>query len=165
MLAVRANAATSAIHNFAQGDALRALGTSYFGEGQAGEKAFAAIAQNMVQWRAFGDSRAYGMMMQAATRHFERGGYSAQDAELKASGVIAQALADPTFGKLIANAYDQEQMLRNDLTAAQVQVGAMEGRRDYAGDRIAAVERGNVATEQAWRQATRHWKSSWGWRR
>lgn len=149
--AVRANAATSAIHNFAQGDALRALGTTYFGGGQTGEKAFAAFAQNMVQWRAFGDNRAYGMMMQAATRHFERGGYNAQDAELKASGVIAQASADPTFGKLIANAYDQGQMLRNDLTAAQVQVGAMEGRRDYAGDRVAAVERGNVATEQAWR--------------
>jgi conjugal transfer mating pair stabilization protein TraG len=149
--AVRANAATSAIHNFAQGDALRALGTTYFGEGRSGEKAFAAFAQNMVQWRAFGDNRAYGMMMQAATRHFERGGYSAQDAELKASGVIAQASADPTFGKLIANAYDQEQMLRNDLTAAEVQVGAMEGRRDYAGDQVAAVERGNVATEQAWR--------------
>src|SRR3546814_8592567 len=42
-------------------------------------------------------------------------------------------------------------MLRNDLTAAQVNVGAMEGRRDYAGDNVAGIERRNVATEQAWR--------------
>src|SRR3546814_11054018 len=42
-------------------------------------------------------------------------------------------------------------MLRNDLTAAQVQVGAMEGRRDFAGDNVARIERGNVATEQAHR--------------
>jgi conjugal transfer mating pair stabilization protein TraG len=40
------------------------LGTSYFGQGEAGEKAFAAFSQNLVQWRAFGD-RAAGMMMQA----------------------------------------------------------------------------------------------------
>ncbi|MGL1654837.1 hypothetical protein ACSTIC_23415, partial [Vibrio parahaemolyticus] len=91
---------------------------------QAGEKAFASFAQNMVQWKAFGDQRAYSMMMQGATRHFERGGYSKADAELKASGVIGEASADPTFAKLIANSYDQEQMLRNDLTGAQVQVGA-----------------------------------------
>jgi conjugal transfer mating pair stabilization protein TraG len=149
--AVRAAAATGAIHSFAEKDALRKIGTSHFGAGEAGEKAFGAFTQNLVQWRAFGDTRAYGMMMQAATRHFERGGYSSQDAELKASGVIAQASADPTFAKLIANSYAQEEMLRNDLTSAQVQVGAMEGRRDYAGDRIAQVERGNVATEQAHR--------------
>lgn len=149
--AVRANATTSAIHNFAEKDALRTLGTSYFGSGQAGEKAFASFAQNMVQWKAFGDQRAYSMMMQGATRHFERGGYSKADAELKASGVIGEASADPTFAKLIANSYDQEQMLRNDLTGAQVQVGAMEGRRDYAGDRVAETERRNVSTEQAWR--------------
>src|SRR3546814_19236212 len=42
-------------------------------------------------------------------------------------------------------------MLQNDLTSAQEQVGAMEGRRDYAGDRVEQVERGNVATEQAHR--------------
>lgn len=89
------------------------------------------------------------MMMQAATRHFERGGYSPQDAALKASGVIAEASADPTFAKLIANSYAQEEMLRNGLTSAQVQVGSMEGRRDYAADRVAEVERGNVSTEQA----------------
>ena len=41
--------------------------------------------------------------------------------------MIAQASADPLFGKLIANAFDQEQLIRNDLTSAQVQVGAMEG--------------------------------------
>jgi len=151
---VQANAATNAIHQFAQGDALRSLGTSYFGEGQAGEKAFAAFAQKMVQWRAFGDNRAYDMMLQGAARHFERGGYSQSDAALKASGVIAQASADPTFAKLTANAYDQEQMITNDLTAAQVQVGAMEGRRDFAGDRVASRERGNVATEQAYRSGT-----------
>jgi len=149
--AVRANAATSAIHNFAEKDALRGLGTTYFGAGQAGEKAFASFAQNMVQWKAFGDERAYSMMFQGAARHFERGGYSKADAELKASGVIGEASADPTFAKLIANSYDQEAMLRNDLTGAQVQVGAMEGRRDYAGDRVAETERRNVATEQAWR--------------
>lgn len=149
--AVQANAATTAIHQFAEKDALRGLGTTYFGNGEAGEKAFAAFAQNLVQWRAFGDQRAYGMMMQAATRHFERAGYSAKDAELKASGVIGEAQADPTFAKLIANAYDQEQLLANDLTAAQVQVGAMEGRRDFAGDNVAGIERANVATEQAWR--------------
>ena len=125
--------------------------TSYFGAGQAGEKAFAAFAQNMVQWKAFGDERAYAMMFQGASRHFERGGYSKADAELKASGVIGEAGADPTFAKLIANSYDQEQMLKNDLTGAQIQVGAMEGRRDYAGDRVAETERRNVATEQAWR--------------
>ena len=149
--AVRANAITAAIHNFAEKDALRALGTGYFGSGQAGEKAFASFAQNMVQWKAFGDERAYAMMFQGAARHFERGGYSKADAELKASGVIGEAGADPTFAKLIANTYDQEQMLRNDLTGAEVQVGAMEGRRDYAGDRVSETERRNVATEQAWR--------------
>ncbi|AZI37780.1 conjugal transfer protein TraG [Caenibius tardaugens NBRC 16725] len=149
--AVRANAMTSAIHNFAEKDALRSLGTTYFGQGQAGERAFASFAQNMVQWKAFGDERAYGMMLQGAARHFERNGYSPQDAQLKASGVIGDAAADPTFAKLTANAFDQEAMLRNDLTGAQIQVGAMEGRRDYAGDRVAQVERGNVATEQAWR--------------
>ena len=149
--AVRANATTAAIHNFAEKDALRSLGTGYFGAGQSGEKAFAAFAQNMVQWKAFGDERAYSMMFQGAARHFERGGYSRADAELKASGVIGEAGADPTFAKLIANAYEQEQMLQNDLTGAQVQVGAMQGRRDYAGDRVAEVERGNVSAEQAWR--------------
>lgn len=148
---VQANAATTAIHQFAEKDALRNLGTGYFGEGQAGEKAFAAFGQNLVQWRAFGDQRAYDMMMQSATRHFERGGYSASDAKLKASGVIGEAQSDPTFAKLIANAWDQKQMLTNDLTSAQVQVGAMEGRRDYAGDNVAGVERANVATEQGWR--------------
>ena len=149
--AVQSNAATTAIHQFAEKDALRDLGTTYFGNGQSGEKAFAAFSQNLVQWRAFGDSRAYGMLMDGATRHFERSGYSPQDARLKASGVIGEAQADPTFGKLIANAFDQQQMLTNDFTAAQVQVGAMEGHRDYAGDNVAGIERGNVATEQAWR--------------
>lgn len=149
--AVRAAAATGAIHSFAEKDALRNLGTGYFGAGEAGEKAFAGFTQNLVQWRAFGDTRAYGMMMQGATRHFERAGYSQQDARLKASGVIAEASADPTFAKLIANSFAQEQMLRNDLTAAQVQVGAMEGRRDYAGDQVASIEQGNVSTEQAHR--------------
>jgi conjugal transfer mating pair stabilization protein TraG len=152
--AVQANAATSAIHQFAEKDALRKLGTTYFGEGEAGEKAFGAFAQNLVQWRAFGDQRAYGMMMQGATRHFERSGYSAKDAELKASGVIGEAQSDPTFAKLIANTYDQEQMLANDLTSAQAHVGAMEGRRDFAGDNIAGYERSNVATEQALRTGT-----------
>jgi conjugal transfer mating pair stabilization protein TraG len=42
-------------------------------------------------------------------------------------------------------------MLRNDLTTAQVNVGAMEGRRDYAGDNVTGIERRNVANEQAWR--------------
>ncbi|WP_232494515.1 conjugal transfer protein TraG N-terminal domain-containing protein [Novosphingobium kaempferiae] len=149
--AVQANAATAAIHQFAEKDALRDLGTGYFGTGEAGEKAFAAFSQNLVQWRAFGDNRAYGMMKQAATRHFERAGYSPADAELKASGVIAEAQADPTYAKLIANAWQQEQMLENDLTAAQVQVGAMEGRRDHAGTQVANDERANVATEQGWR--------------
>lgn len=149
--AVQANAATSAIHQFAEKDALRNLGTTYFGAGEQGEKAFASFAQNMVQWRAFGDQRAYAMMMQGATRHFERAGYSPKDAELKASGVIGEAQADPTFAKLIANSYEQEQMLMNDLTGAQVQAGAMAGRRDAAGDNVAGLERANVATEQQWR--------------
>src|SRR3546814_61133 len=149
--AVRANATTAAIHQFAEKDALRSLGNRYFGEGQAGERAFASFAQNMVQWRAFGDQRAYDMMLQGATRHFSRNGYGADDAQLKAASVISEASADPTFAKLIANTFDQEAMLQNDLTSAQVQVGAMEGRRDYAGDRVAQVERGNVATEQAHR--------------
>lgn len=148
---MRANATTAAIHQFAEKDALRSLGTRYFGEGQAGERAFASFAQNMVQWRAFGDQRAYDMMLQGATRHFARSGYGADDAQLKAASVIGEASADPTFGKLIANSFDQEAMLRNDLTSAQVQVGAMEGRRDYAGDQVAQVERGNVATEQGHR--------------
>ncbi|PTR12616.1 MULTISPECIES: conjugal transfer protein TraG N-terminal domain-containing protein [unclassified Novosphingobium] len=149
--AVRANAATGAIHNFAEKDALRSLGTGYFGQGQAGERAFAAFSQNMVQWKAFGDTRAYDMMQSGAQRHFERTGYDVKDAALKASTVIAQASADPTFAKLSANAFDQEQMLRNDITGAEVQVGAMEGRRDFASSHVAATERGNVATEQAWR--------------
>jgi conjugal transfer mating pair stabilization protein TraG len=148
---VQAFAATGAIHQYAEKDALRSLGMTYFGKGEAGERAFASFAQNLVQWRAFGDQRAYGMMQDAATRHFERNGYSREDATLKASGVIAEAQADPTFGKLIANAYDQEQLLANDLTAAQVQAGAMAGRRDFAGDDVARIERANVATEQAWR--------------
>ncbi|WP_256213649.1 conjugal transfer protein TraG N-terminal domain-containing protein [Sphingobium sp. YR768] len=147
--AVQAAAATGAIHNFAEKDALRKLGTDHFGAGQGGEKAFAAFTQNLVQWRAFGDTRAYDMMMQSASRHFERAGYAPQDAALKASGVIAQAQADPTFAKLIANSFSQGEMLKNELTAAQTQVGAMEGRRDYAGSEVSAVERGNVATEQA----------------
>jgi conjugal transfer mating pair stabilization protein TraG len=50
--AVQANAATTAIHQFAEKDALRSLGTGYFGEGEAGEKAFAAFSQSLVQWRA-----------------------------------------------------------------------------------------------------------------
>src|SRR3546814_15928743 len=102
----------------------------------------------MVQWRAFGDQRAYDMMLQGATRHFSRNGYGADDAQLKAASVISEASADPTFAKLIANTFDQEAMLQNDLTSAQVQVGAMEGRGGYEGDRVAQDERGNVATEQ-----------------
>ena len=149
--AVRANATTAAIHQFAEKDALRSVGTTYFGEGQSGERAFAAFSQNMVQWKAFGDNRAYDMMQASATRHFQRGGYSPDDASLKASSVIAQASADPLFGKLIANAYDQEQLIKNDLTSAEVQVGAMEGRRDFAADSVAGSERRNVATEQAHR--------------
>jgi conjugal transfer mating pair stabilization protein TraG len=149
--AVRANATTAAIHQFAEKDALRGLGTRYFGEGQRGEQAFAAFAQTMVQWKAFGDQRAYAMMQQSAARHFERSGYNGQDAELKAASVIAEASADPTFAKLIANAWDQEQMLRNDLTGAQVQAGAMEGRRDFAGADVAGIERRNVSSEQAHR--------------
>ncbi|PZU12138.1 MAG: conjugal transfer protein TraG [Sphingobium sp.] len=147
--AVQTAAATGAIHNFAEKDALRDLGTGYFGAGQGGEKAFAAFTQNLVQWRAFGDTRAYDMMMQGTSRHFERAGYSPEDAALKASGLIAEAQADPTFAKLIANSFSQGEMLKNELTAAQTQVGAMEGRRDYAGSEVSAVERGNVATEQA----------------
>jgi conjugal transfer mating pair stabilization protein TraG len=149
--AVRANATTSAIQNFAEKDALRALGHGYFGAGQTGEQAFAAFSQRMVQWKAFGDNRAYDMMQAGAQRHFERDGYSLKDAALKASSVIAQASADPTFAKLSASAFDQEQMLRNDLTSAQVQTGAMEGRRDVAGNEVSAQERGNVAVEQEWR--------------
>jgi conjugal transfer mating pair stabilization protein TraG len=146
---VRANAATAAIHQFAEKDALRSLGHRYFGDGQSGERAFAAFVQNMVQWRAFGDQQAYDMLLQGATRHFQRGGYGVDDAQLKASTVIADASADPTFAKLTANAFEQEAMLTNDLTAAQVQVGAMEGRRDFAGNRVPQIERGNIATEQA----------------
>lgn len=149
--AVQANAATSAIHQFAEKDALRKLGTEYFGSGETGEKAFSAFAQNLVQWRAFGDQRAYGMMMQGAKRHFERAGYIESEAELKASGVIGQAQSDPAFAKLIANAFDQEQLLANELTQAQTNVGAMQGRRDFAGDQVTQVERGNVAIAQALR--------------
>ncbi|MDE1917893.1 MAG: conjugal transfer protein TraG N-terminal domain-containing protein [Sphingomonadales bacterium] len=149
--AVRANATTTAIQNFAEKDALRGLGHSYFGAGQAGERAFAAFSQNMVQWKAFGDNRAYDMMQSGAQRHFERDGYGPKDAALKASSVIAQAAADPAFAKLSTNAFDQEQMLRNDLTSAQIQRGAMEGRRDVSGDDLAPSERRNVAAEQEWR--------------
>jgi conjugal transfer mating pair stabilization protein TraG len=152
--AVQANAATSAIHQFAEKDALRKLATGYFGSGETGEKAFAAFAQNLVQWRAFGDQRAYGMMMQGAKRHFERAGYIESDAQLKASGVIGEAQSDPAFAKLIANAFDQEQLLANELTQAQTNVGAMQGRRDFAGDQGTQVERGNVAIEQALRTGT-----------
>lgn len=149
--AVRANAATGAIQNFAEKDALRSLGHGYFGSGQRAERAFADFSQSMVQWKAFGDNRAYDMMRSGTQRHFERSGYDPKDAALKASSVIAQASADPTFAKLSANAFDQEAMLRNDLTAAQIQTGAMEGRRDTAGDGVVANERSNVATEQEWR--------------
>src|SRR3546814_12781439 len=105
----------------------------------------------MVHWKALGGTPAYDMMRQGAQRHFERNGYDQKDAALKASTVIAQASADPTFAKLIDNTYDQEAMLRNDLTTAKVNVGAMEGRRDYAGDNVAGIERRLVATEQTWR--------------
>lgn len=149
--AVRANATTTAIQNFAEKDALRGLGHSYFGAGQAGERAFAAFSQNMVQWKAFGDNRAYDMMQSGAQRHFERDGYGAKDAALKASSVIAQAAADPTFAKLSTNAFDQDQMLRNDLTGAQIQRGAMEGRRDVGGNDVVGGERRNTAAEQEWR--------------
>jgi len=152
--AIQANAATAAYQQFAQGDALRSLGQTYFGKGQAGERSFASFAQNMVQWKAFGDERAYAMMMDSAARHFQRDGYSADDAKLKASGVIADAAADSLFGKLIANGFEQEQVLRNEITGAQTQVGAMEGRRDFAGGHVAATERGNVSTEQATRTGT-----------
>jgi conjugal transfer mating pair stabilization protein TraG len=152
--AVQANAATSAFQQFARGDALRTLGQNYFGAGQAGERAFASFAQNMIQWKAFGDERAYGMMLDGAARHFQRDGYSADDAKSKASGVIADAAADPLFGKLITNGFEQEQVLRNEITAAQVQAGAMAGRRDFAGDHVAGAERGNVSTEQAVRTGT-----------
>ncbi|WP_454882976.1 conjugal transfer protein TraG N-terminal domain-containing protein [Sphingomonas oryzagri] len=152
--AVRANAATTAFQQFAQGDALRSLGQNYFGGGRAGERAFASFAQNMIQWKAFGDERAYAMMMDGASRHFQRDGYSAGDASLKASGVIADAAADPLFGKLIANGFEQEQVLRNEITGAEVQVGAMEGRRDFATGHVTGIERGNVATEQGYRTGT-----------
>lgn len=149
--AVRANAATAAIHQFAEKDALRDLGHRYFGKDESGERAFAAFAQGMIQWRAFGDERAYDMMFQNTARHFERAGYSPDDARLKAASLIGDAAADPTFGKIVANSFEAEAMMRNDLTAAQVQVGAMEGRRDHDGNRITQAERANVATEQAHR--------------
>jgi conjugal transfer mating pair stabilization protein TraG len=147
--AVQRNAATQAIRQYAESDALRSLGHRYFGQGEAGETAFAGFAQSMVQWKAFGDQNAHAMMMDGATRAFERLGYGPDDARMKAANVIADAGADPTFAKLAANAFDQHQMLANDLTGAETNVGAMAGRRDFAGNRIAAVERGNVATEQA----------------
>src|SRR3546814_9508276 len=109
--AVRANATTAAIHQFAEKDALRSLGNRYFGEGQAGERAFASFAQNMVQWRAFGDQRAYDMMLQGATRHFSRNDYGADDAPIQAASVISEASADPTFGQLIAQTSDKEATL------------------------------------------------------
>lgn len=147
--AVQRNAATQAIRQFAESDALRSVGHRYFGEGETGEKAFAAFAQGMVQWKAFGDQNAHAMMMDGATRNFERLGYSKPEAELKAANVIADAGADPTFAKLAANAFDQRQMLANDVTGAETNAGAMAGRRDFAGSQVAAIERGNVATEQA----------------
>ncbi|MEZ0136782.1 conjugal transfer protein TraG, partial [Novosphingobium sp. NRRL B-2648] len=42
-------------------------------------------------------------------------------------------------------------MMRNDLTAAQIQVGAMEGRREHDGARVTQTERANVSTEQGHR--------------
>ncbi|MBV1686376.1 conjugal transfer protein TraG N-terminal domain-containing protein [Novosphingobium sp. G106] len=152
--AVRANATTTAIHNFVEKDALRELGTAYFGEGQKGETAFAAFSQGLVQWKAFGDAQAYDMLLTGAQQHYERKGYTPKDAVLKASNVVAQASADPVFAKLIANAYDQEAMLRNDLTGAEIQAGAMAGRRDFAEGIVAQVERSNVATEQAHRMGS-----------
>jgi conjugal transfer mating pair stabilization protein TraG len=151
---VQANAATAAFQQFAQGDALRSLGQRYFGAGKGGERAFASFAQNMIQWKAFGDERAYTMMLDGATRHFQRAGYGADDAQLKASGIVADAAADPLFGKLIANGFEQSGLLRNEVTGAEAQVGAMEGRRDFAGGHIEATERANVATEQAARSGT-----------
>lgn len=152
--AVRANATTTAIHNFVEKDALRELGTAYFGEGQKGETAFAAFSQSLVQWKAFGDAQAYDMLLTGAQQHYERKGYTPKDAVLKASNVVAQASSDPVFAKLIANAYDQEAMLRNDLTGAEIQAGAMAGRRDFAEGIVAQVERSNVATEQAQRMGS-----------
>src|SRR3546814_20589919 len=50
--ALRANATTAPIHQFAEKDALRSLGNRYFGEGQARERAFASFAQNVAMGRA-----------------------------------------------------------------------------------------------------------------
>ena len=152
--AVRANATTTAIHNFVEKDALRELGTAYFGKGQAGETAFAKFSQSLIQWKAFGDQQAYDMLLTGAQQHYERHGYTPKDAVLKAAGVVAQASADPTFAKLIANAYDQDKMLQNDVTGAEIQAGAMAGRRDFAEGTLAQIERSNVATEQAHRMGS-----------
>jgi conjugal transfer mating pair stabilization protein TraG len=152
--AVRANAATTAIHNFVEKDALRELGTAYFGEGQKGETAFARFSQSLIQWKAFGDQQAYDMLLTGAQQHYERSGYTPKDAVLKASNVVAQASADPIFAKLIANTYDQEKMLQNDQTSAEIQAGATAGRRDFADGIVAQVERSNVATEQAHRMGS-----------
>lgn len=152
--AVRANAVTAAIHNFVEKDALRELGTAYFGPGQKGETAFAQFSQGLIQWKAFGDQQAYDMLLTGAQQHFERHGYTPKDAVLKASNVVAQASADQTFAKLIANTYDQEKMLQNDITGAEIQAGAMAGRRDFADGIVAQIERSNVATEQAHRMGS-----------
>src|SRR3546814_9140774 len=114
--AVRANATTAAIHQFAEKDALRSLGNRSFGEGQAGERAFASFAPNMVQWTAFGDQRAYDMMLQGATRHFSRNGYGADDAPLKAASVITEGAAEPTSHKLLTQSFHNEAIPQNNQT-------------------------------------------------
>src|SRR5262249_5815615 len=100
------------------------------------------------------DQQAYDMLLTGAQQHYERSGYTPKDAVLKASNVVAQASADPIFAKLIAHTYDQEKMLRDDQTAAEIQAGAMAGRRGFADGIVAQVERSNVATEQAHRMGS-----------
>src|SRR3546814_10820049 len=73
-----------------------------------------AYEMRISYWSSDACSFDLDMMMQGAQRHFERNGYDQKDAALKASTVIAQASADPTFAKLIANTYDQEAMLRSE---------------------------------------------------
>ena len=72
-------------------------------------------------------------MFQGAARHFERGGYSREDAELKASGVIGEASADPTFAKLIANKRADRDALIGEM------IGSL-----YATDIVAALNASDV---------------------
>ena len=150
----RRNAASAAVQEFARNDEFRDLAHTYMGPGQAGERAFARAAEGITQMRAFGDRDAYGKALSDTSRYFEGKGYSPDEAQRKAAAVMSDASLAPVMGKVVANAYDGNAMLRNATTGAEVERGAMEGRRDAFGGHVTSSERAATGTEQLQRSGS-----------